>query len=73
MVDGILAAVSGALVGGGTAPGFGGDAFGAFEVEFFVEDDAARGGVGEPGLELRGRGGDDAGGGTAAGGAGCEA
>lgn len=73
VVDGILAAVSGALVGGGTASGFGGDALGALEVELLVEDDAAGGGVREPGLELGGGGGDDAGGGATTCGAGCEA
>ena len=72
VVDGILAAVAGALVGGRAASSLRGGALGVLEVELLVEHDAARGRVGEPRLELRGAGGDDAGSRAAASGAGCE-
>lgn len=72
LVDGVLAAVSGALVRGRAAARLGHLAFGALEVELLVEHDAARGRVREPRLELRGAGGNNAGGAAASGGAGCE-
>lgn len=52
LVDGVLAAVAGAGVGGGAAASLGHAAFGADEVVLLVEDDDAGRGVGEPGLEL---------------------
>lgn len=52
LVDGILAAVAGAGVGGGAAAGLGHATFGADEVVLLVQDDDAGRGVGEPGLQL---------------------
>lgn len=52
LVDGVLATVAGAGVGGRAAAGLGHAAFGADEVILLVEDDDAGRGVGEPGLQL---------------------
>lgn len=52
LVDGILAAVAGAGVGGGAATGGCHAAFGADEVVLLVQDDDTGRGVSEPGLQL---------------------
>jgi len=73
LVDGVLAAGAGALVGGWPAACFGSGAFGALEVVFLVEHDATRRAVGEPRLQLRNAGWDRASRASASSGASCEA